>query len=111
MKTYTIYQLKEEFLMSCGFATYDTLSKKLGGKNIDRSMYQLVYRGICNSHFSDDMDRLDDLFRIFNLHHPSDFHGHSMSMSDIVELFDCDTNTSKYYYCDMVGWKEVEVTM
>lgn len=44
---------------------------------------------------------LEDLFTIFNIKRPSDFKGHSLSVSDIVEL------DGKYYYCDNVGWTEI----
>ena len=39
-----------------------------------------------------------ELFELFNLNHPKDFHGHSLSVSDIVEL------NGVNYYCDAMGW-------
>ena len=45
---------------------------------------------------------LDDVFTRFNLNHPDDFRGHSLSVSDIVLLDD------KVYYCDPYGWQLVE---
>jgi hypothetical protein len=33
--------------------------------------------------------------------HPSDFRGHSLSVSDVVYL------DGKYYYCDSFGYKEL----
>jgi len=38
---------------------------------------------------------------IFNNHHPQNFHGHSLSVSDIVK-FDND-----YFFVDSFGFKEV----
>ena len=46
---------------------------------------------------------LENLFRMFNMSHPEDFHGHSLSVSDVVNL------DGKHYYCDSFGWEEVEL--
>lgn len=46
---------------------------------------------------------LDNIFTEFNFTRPNDFKGHSLSLSDIVEL------DGKYYYCDSYGWEEVEL--
>lgn len=44
---------------------------------------------------------LEDIFYIFNIERPEDFSGHSLSMSDIVEL------DGKMFYCDFAGWVEL----
>ncbi len=42
------------------------------------------------------------IFYIFNMPRPEDFTGHSLSVSDIIEL---NRNGSKqFYYCDMCGF-------
>ena len=46
---------------------------------------------------------LEDLFVEFNINHPADFRGHSLSTSDIVELDGIN------YYCDFAGWVKLEV--
>ena len=45
---------------------------------------------------------LEELFKIFNIKIPEDFKGHSLSVSDIVEI------DGKNYYCDFVGWEELK---
>jgi hypothetical protein len=40
---------------------------------------------------------------MFNLEHPKDFRGHSLSVSDIVQMED------EFYYCDSFGWKKIAV--
>lgn len=45
---------------------------------------------------------LEYLFTKFNLDHPVDFGGHSMSVSDVVKV------DGKYYFCDSIGWKHIE---
>lgn len=61
--------------------------------------YKLVYVG--ETEVKDVNKTLEDLFTIFNIKRPVDFQGHSLSVSDIVEL------DGKYYYCDNVGWTDI----
>ena len=44
---------------------------------------------------------LEDLFKIFNIARPKDFKGHSLSVSDVIEI-----NENKYY-CDSFGFKKL----
>ena len=46
---------------------------------------------------------LEYLFKKFNLDRPIDFGGHSMSVSDIVKI------NGKYYFCDSIGWKNIDI--
>jgi hypothetical protein len=61
--------------------------------------YTLVYEG--EVEVEDVNKTLEDLFTKFNINRPADFNGHSLSVSDIVEL------DGKFYYCDNVGWTEI----
>ena len=61
--------------------------------------YELVYEG--DIKVEETYETLEDLFKIFNVDRPADFKGHSLSVSDIVEL------DGKYYYCDNVGWTDI----
>ena len=36
------------------------------------------------------------------IHHPKDFRGHSLSVSDVVRLDGTD------YYCDSLGWVNIK---
>lgn len=73
-------------------------------ENFDFSIYKEVWSGELN------WCGLDDIFRIFNLEHPSDFNGHSLSVSDIVQIVDSDTDVEDgYYYCDSFGWKKINI--
>ncbi len=47
---------------------------------------------------------LNEIDYIFNMEHPKDFKGHSLSVSDIVELEYLDNKKVSYYY-DRVGFK------
>jgi hypothetical protein len=56
-------------------------------------------------------DALEELFRQFNLEHPQDFYGHSLSVSDLVMLVSAKESVKNRvhpFYCDSWGWKEVK---
>lgn len=65
----------------------------------DFNDYELKYEG--EIEVEDVNKTLEDLFTKFNIKRPQDFKGHSLSVSDIVEL------DGKYYYCDNVGWTDI----
>lgn len=96
---YSIFQINDELpnAHSKMFADYEWVTNKFGG--IDLGDYNEVYNGEIVSDNGDNI--LENLFTIFNLHHPKDFHGHSLSVSDIVKIDDT------YYYCDSLGWKKL----
>lgn len=80
------------------FSRWEWLIKYEGGFNFQD--YKKVYDG--EQEGEDNIDVLDKLFEKFNLTHPDNFYGHSMSVSDVVILGD-----DKMYYCDSIGWKEI----
>lgn len=45
---------------------------------------------------------LEMILEDFNVNHPKDFKGRSLSVSDIVQLND------NYYFCDRFGWKKLD---
>ena len=67
----------------------------------DISQYKKVYEGEVPEMFDLPMV-LESIFEKFNLQHPSDFHGHSLSVSDVVVLDGVN------YYCDSYGWVKTE---
>ena len=80
------------------FERWDWLQKYEGGFNFKD--YKEVYRGETES----DLDQivLENLFQKFNLSHPLDFQGHSLSVSDVVVL-----EGERMYYCDSIGWRRI----
>ena len=81
--SYAILQLREDVddNIPLMFANYSYLQKKEMEPEIDR--YEVVYHGSIS--MSEDVNRqLEDLYVKFNIDHPDDFRGHSMSVSDIV---------------------------
>lgn len=93
---YKIKQIKD--LKNCDYAFehYDWCKDK-----INLNDYEVVYEGEIEVG-TDPTSTLEKLFEIFNIAHPEDFNGHSLSVSDIVEL------DGKNYYCDAFGWVELK---
>jgi len=63
--------------------------------------YKLVYEDVIIPNEGPIENTLEELFEVFNVERPADFKGHSLSVSDIVEL------DGYYYYCDNVGWTDI----
>ena len=97
--TFSIYQLKDgDETRDLRFEPYDRL--QAAGHTIDRANYELVYTAPLSAETS-----LEDIFTRFNIDHPQDFQGHSLSVSDIVVLHQNGENTA--HYVDSIGYKEV----
>lgn len=54
---------------------------------------------------ADTSEVLERIFAMFNVYHPMDFHGHSLSVGDVVALKTDDS--ARYYYVDDIGFKEL----
>jgi hypothetical protein len=67
--------------------------------------YEAVYSGEISG--TDIAEILERLYYKFNMEHPEDFRGHSMSVSDIVIL--SDDNGSTTHFCDSFGFKQIDV--
>ena len=74
----------------------------LGGKQIDPAVYDRVFTGEVEG------ENLEDVFRLFNTEGHRLHRGHSLSVSDIVELREpVEEVAGGCYYCDSVGFKPV----
>ena len=94
-----IYQLKDtEETRDIHFMNMDYLEKE--GISVSRENYTLVYTGELKEGMS-----LEDIYTQFNIDHPADFTGHSLSVSDVVVLHQDGENTS--HYVDSVGYREI----
>lgn len=72
-------------------------------ENIKKEQYKTVYSGTIEEDDLNINQILENIFIKFNISHPEDFKGHSLSTSDIVIL---DNQT---YLCDIIGWKKVNL--
>lgn len=71
-------------------------------ENIEKEQYKTVYSGTIEEDLNINQI-LENIFIKFNISHPKDFKGHSLSTNDIVVL------DNEAYLCDMVGWKKVNL--
>ena len=77
--------------------------RSLGYRSANAEDYRLMYDGVISRTSGQrDDEVLEHLFERFNLHHPGDFHGHSLSVSDVVELY--DETQRNWFYCDTFGF-------
>jgi hypothetical protein len=61
----------------------------------------MVYESTIAWH-ANDMQLLEDLYRKFNIEHPVDYHGPSMSVGSVINL------AGKWYACMPFGFESVE---
>ena len=96
---YAIYQLKDdEDLREYQFSDSEYL--KNHGMYVDRENYNRVYRGRLKEN-----ETLEDIYERFNENHPQDFHGHSLSVGDIVAVKQDGKITANFV--DTVGFNEI----
>lgn len=108
MLNYDIYQLKEEAdLHYIRFANTKFLNTH--DIPIDAANYNKVYSGAVENEAGGRKkstgEVLESLYEKFNLRHPADFRGHSLSVSDVVALHDNGVVTA--HYCDSYGFTRV----
>lgn len=98
MKNFKVYQLPVEHnakFMRLSFVKKHNIMPKLED-------YQLVGESVIYPKADTSVyTMLDDIYTTLNTCKCDWFHGHSLSMSDVVEI------DGKYYYCDDYGWEEV----
>lgn len=86
------------------FMSLDSLPNRQNPTEIDSSIYDAVYHGDVEA------NNLEDVYRIFNLEHPENYRGRSLSVSDVV-VVSAEDGEQKAYYCDSFGFKEVKFNM
>ena len=95
---YGIYQLRES-----GERTYQFMGMREAsnfGFEIHGEDYELIYSDRLGME-----DTLNSLYEKFNINHPQDFTGHSLSVSDVVVMR--KNGESKAYYVDSFGFTEL----
>lgn len=104
MSQYYIYQTDADYRFLCWDAVKDKFMindyhKVYSGELIDSIKYGNEITS-CNE---DDYEVLERLFETFNINRPKDYNARSLSVSDVVKIRRKDT--TRYYYCDNMGWK------
>ena len=97
--SFTIYQLKRgDETRDLRFEPYDRL--QAAGLAVEAANYDLIY----TAPLAPDMT-LEGIWEKFNIDHPKDFKGHSLSMSDVVVLHQNGQDTA--HYVDRIGYRNV----
>lgn len=104
---FRIYQLDFEDgkTVPFAFSGIDALHKA-GYEQPPAAAYRLVYEGEQTYPVTyQDTEVLEALFQRFNGVLPEEYSGHSLSVSDVVELYDADGRS--YFYCDRASFEPV----
>lgn len=81
------------------YRSYEEL--QADGLSVDRKNYQLIYSAPLDKDIT-----LDEIYRRFNMEHPADYKGHSLSMGDIV-VFRQDGKQTSYYVDEGADYRQV----
>ena len=100
---FLIYQIRRGGeLDAYRFMNYDYLQSK--GVMPERGGYDAIYTGGL-ADYGDNKTNLDMIYQRFNVNHPADFKGHSLSVSDIVALK--QNGVVSCHYVDSIGFREL----
>ena len=97
-----IYQInRDRDTQQLKFMSLDAVRKVLRSAEPDCATYDRVYSGDVKCR------NLEDVFILFQSDRPDNFRGHSLSVSDVVEVEDAASMTPGFYFCDSIGFKEI----
>lgn len=100
---FLIYQIRRGGeLNAYRFMNYDYLQSK--GVTPERDGYDAIYTGGFMD-YGNARTNLDMIYQRFNVDHPADFKGHSLSVSDIVALK--QNGVVSCHYVDSIGFREL----
>lgn len=98
-----IYQINSERdINNMLFQAYTKLDKFQKSSEVDSKIYDKIYEKEISC------DNLEEIYQKFNMDLPSDFKGHSLSVSDVVEVTESDKIEDGFYFCDNIGFQKVE---
>lgn len=102
--TYAILQLRhEDETQDERFESYSNLRR--AGKEPDIDHYEVIYAAPLLP-YTDQNVMLEQIYEKFNVDRPENFHGHSLSVSDVVMLR--QNGTVSAHYVDSVGFTPLE---
>ena len=82
------------------FQSLDELQRFQGSSEIESEIYDKVFEGEVNC------ENLEDVYCMFNLNRPENYKGRSLSVSDVVEIID-ENSESSFNFCDTIGFQKV----
>lgn len=82
---------------------FESLEKTLKkNSEIDSEIYDLVFDGEVP------VGNLEQVYTLFNIDHLDGYKGRSLSVSDVVKVVRSEQVSPGFYYCDDIGFKEIE---
>lgn len=94
-----IYQISEKRdTQRIKFENYEEMQQCQGTTDINAAIYDQKFMGDV------DCADLEDIYQLFNTEGHRLHRGHSLSVSDIIEVI--DGQKSEFYYCDSFGFKK-----
>ena len=102
MTEFSIYQINvDRDTANVCFIGMESLEKIKGTKEVNAVAYDRVYDGKM------DCISLENIYQKFNVDHPADYKGRSLSVSDVVEIRESDTLNPGFYFVDSIGFKSI----
>ena len=102
MTEFSIYQINvDRDTANVCFIGMESLEKIKGTKDVNAAAYDRVYDGKM------DCISLENIYKKFNVDHPADYKGRSLSVSDVVEIRESDTLNPGFYFVDSIGFKSI----
>ena len=82
IRIYKINSDRDEHRMM--FLSHDRLERFQGSPEVDSKIYDKVYDKEV------DCSSLEEVYTMLNINHPADYRGRSLSVSDVVEVYESD---------------------
>lgn len=102
MTEFSIYQINtDRDTANVCFIGMESLEKIKGTKDVNAAAYDRVYDGKV------DCISLENIYQEFNVDHPADYKGRSLSVSDVVEIRESDTLNPGFYFVGSIGFKSI----
>ena len=99
MITFKIHQIKDIENTDYAFRSFNPNKFNFGDYE---ERYEMEF---ASADDKTDLEICEVIFHIFNMRRPADFTGHSLSMSDIIELN--RHGSSAFYYCNCCGFTKL----
>lgn len=93
------------FILQMPVSNNKTFTSEVG----DREDYCVIWQDDINiSDFNEPLyTQLDEIYRRFNINHPANYAGRSLSVSDIIIFVNTKEDYSRVFVCKPLGWLEL----
>ena len=97
-----LYQLSKDVYPHARFLPYSEALKAFRDDELPGAIYNLVFEGFV------DCPDIEGVYTLFNVESEKYYKGHSLSVSDIVEVLnESYADEGKFYYVEPIGFKEI----